>query len=53
LVFIFPFYDKLPEGIDFFHMIGHDGWYEKVFKPLAPTNEQQRYPLPLESYEEN
>jgi hypothetical protein len=52
-VHYFPFLPELPAGFDFFHMIGHDGWYEKVFKPLAPTIEQQRFPMPPAPNEEN
>ena len=52
-VHYFMFLPELPGSFDFFHTIGHDGWYEKVFKPLAPTNEQQRFPVPPASYQEN
>ena len=45
----FYFIPELPSGFDPFHAIGHEGWYEKVFKPLAPTVAEQRFPTPLQA----
>lgn len=41
-----------PENIDLFHAIGHNGWYEKVFKPLEPMPYSKRFPAPsLDDFE--
>lgn len=36
---------------DYFHEIGHSGWYERVFKPLRPYDFSLRFPPHLEYYE--
>jgi hypothetical protein len=51
-VHYFLFMHELPREFDPFHIIGHNGWYEKVFKPLVPTEQAQRFPSPI-SYEED
>jgi hypothetical protein len=39
-------------NIDLFHAIGHNGWYERVFKPLELTPYRKRFPAPrVDDYE--
>jgi hypothetical protein len=43
-VHYFLFHPLLPRSFDPFHAVGHSAWYEKAFKPLAPTNFELRWP---------
>jgi len=41
-----------PHTIDLFHSIGHNAWYEKVFKPMEVIPYKKRFPAPtLDDYE--
>lgn len=50
-VHYFWFLPELPRSFDPFHSIGHEAWYEKIFKPLAPVDPKLRFPTPIPGYE--
>ncbi len=52
-VHYFWFLPSLPDRWDPFQTIGHDAWYEKIFKPLAPLDPQLRFPSPIPGCEED
>jgi hypothetical protein len=43
-VHFFIFHGVLHGPLDPFHIIGHSGWYEKLYKPLRNVPLQERYP---------